>query len=51
MKDSDPFKSFTAPLNKQIKVVTGIWLVGLAVNLAIIAGVVWVAVHFISKYW
>ena len=28
-----------------------IWFIGVLINLAIVAGVIYAACHFISKYW
>lgn len=28
-----------------------LWIVGAIVSLGIIGGVIWVAIHFLTKYW
>jgi len=30
---------------------TGLWIIAMLANLAIIAGIIWSAVHFIKKFW
>ena len=32
-------------------VMFGIWIVGALISLAVTGGLIYVAVHFISKYW
>jgi len=40
-----------AHLTKTGKALFGIWAVGAVFSLAISAGVIWAAVHFIRKFW
>lgn len=37
--------------DKGVLTVFGLWLVGMAFYLSLFVGIVWVAVHFINKYW
>lgn len=45
--EPDLFKSMT----KFFGVFFGIWIAWVRVCLTAIAGLIWVAVHFIQKYW
>jgi len=45
--ENDPFKSMA----KFFGLFFGIWIVWILICLTAIAGLVWVAIHFIQKYW
>jgi hypothetical protein len=51
----DPFDDFDTKFDKayrrSFRVGLAIWLVTFAVSSALMVGVIWVAWHFISKFW
>jgi len=38
-------------VEKQFKIVLAIWIVCALVSLSVVVGIIWVACHFIAKYW
>ena len=37
--------------DNMFKVAFGVWVFGVLVNIAMVVGIIWAAIHFISKYW
>lgn len=38
-------------IGKSMALIVSMWIAGVLFNLALIAGIVWVAAHFIRKLW